>query len=173
MTGAQFDALPYEEGRRWELLDGELIEVPSPTPRHQMIVGTLVASLREYFQHTGTGGALPDVEFALSNRDRLRPDVCVLLAERWSNLDFDRIPIPGAPDIACEIISPSERTAESARKVRRYLAAGVKEVWQVFPEDQEVIVHTSNAPVRFLDADQTLSTEALTGWSLPIAEIFA
>ena len=172
MTGAQFDALPYEEGRRWELLDGELIEVPSPTPEHQMIALALAAALREYFRRTGTGGALQDVEFALSSRDRLRPDVCVLLGARWTSLNRKRIPIPGAPDIACEIISPSERTAESARKVRRYLAAGVKEVWQVFPEDREVMVHTSDAPVRFLDAAQPLTTDALPGWTLPLGEIF-
>jgi len=172
MTGAQFDALPYEEGRRWELLDGELIEVPSPTPKHQFISGNLFASLRDYMRRSRTGGPLQEVEFALSEQDRLQPDVCVLLGERWKNLDFDRIPIPGAPDIACEIISPSERTAESARKVRKYLAAGVKEVWQVFPEDREVIVHTSDAPVRYLDAAQILSTETLPGWTLPIGEIF-
>ena len=38
MTGLQFDALPYDEGRLWELLDGDLIEVPSPTLQHQDIV---------------------------------------------------------------------------------------------------------------------------------------
>ena len=49
MAGAQFDSLPYEEGRKWELLEGELIEVPSPTPEHQLIVSTFCASLRQYF----------------------------------------------------------------------------------------------------------------------------
>ena len=49
MAGAQFDALPYEEGRKWELLDGDLIDVPSPTLEHQSIVGTIYASLRAYF----------------------------------------------------------------------------------------------------------------------------
>ena len=38
MSGLQFDALPYEEGRRWELLEGDCIEVSSPTPRHQEII---------------------------------------------------------------------------------------------------------------------------------------
>ncbi len=172
MTGAQFDALPYEEGRRWELLDGELIEVPSPTPEHQIIVGNLFASLREYLRRSSTGGALPDVEFALSERDRLRPDVSVLLHDRWSALDRRRIPIPGAPDIACEIISPSERTAESTRKVRTYLRRGVKEVWQVFPEAHEVVVWTADAPIRILDASHALTATALPGWTLPVGEMF-
>jgi Uma2 family endonuclease len=172
MTGAQFDALPYDEGRRWELLDGELIEVPSPTPRHQILAGRLITSLGNYFAGNLIGGVLPDVEFALSKRDRLRPDVCALLGDRWSALDLDRIPIPGAPDIACEIISPSERTAESTRKVRRYLAAGVKEVWQVFPEDREIMVYTPDG-LRSIDSAGSLSSEALPGWQLPLDELFA
>jgi Uma2 family endonuclease len=47
MTGAQFDALPYEEGRRRELLEGDLIEVSSPTPEHQDIVFNLVTALKQ------------------------------------------------------------------------------------------------------------------------------
>jgi len=172
MTGAQFDALPYEEGRRWELLDGELIEVSGPTLKHQIIVSRLIISLGRYFASGAIGGVAPDVEFELGDRDRLRPDICILLGDNWATANRNRIPIPGAPDIACEIISPSERTAESARKVRRYLAAGVKEVWQVFPEEREVIIHTPDAPVRFLDTAQMLNTQNLPGWSLPVAEIF-
>ena len=115
MAGAQFYALPYEEGRKWELVDGELVKVPSPTHRHQLIVGTIYAGLWEYLQTSLIGAALPDVEFALSDSDRVRPDVCVLLHERWTNLDQHRIPVPVAPDIAIEVISPSERTADSTR----------------------------------------------------------
>jgi len=46
MSGAQFDALPYQEGRRWELLEGELIEVPSPTAEHQIIVSNILLAIR-------------------------------------------------------------------------------------------------------------------------------
>ena len=48
MTGAQFDALPFQDGQRWELLFGELIEVPSPTPEHQDIVFNLLQALKQY-----------------------------------------------------------------------------------------------------------------------------
>ena len=172
MTGVQFDALPYEEGRRWELVEGDLIEVPAATPEHQIVVAEVVTRLGEYFRRSPIGGVLPDVEFALSDRDRMRPDVCVLLGERWTGLNRKRIPIPGAPDIACEIISPSERTAESTRKVRTYLRRGVKEVWQVFPEAREVIVWTADAMTRVLDAGEALSTGALPGWTLPLSGMF-
>jgi Uma2 family endonuclease len=112
MSGKQFDDLPYDEGRRWELQDGELIPVSGATPRHQAIVSRLVHLLQDYLEANAAGGlAIPDVEFALSDVLRLRPDVCVLLPEKAGRLDPDLIPVPGAPDIAIEVISPSERAA--------------------------------------------------------------
>ena len=86
ISGAQFDAMPYDEGRRWELVAGELVAVSSATPRHQQIVLAILLELSRYL--TGTplkGECLPDVEFALSDRDRLRPDVCVLLPQKAAN----------------------------------------------------------------------------------------
>ena len=50
MSGLQFDALPYEEGRRWELLEGDLIEVPSATLRYQLIVLRLLRKLQEFLE---------------------------------------------------------------------------------------------------------------------------
>jgi len=146
MAGAQFDSLPYEEGRKWELLEGELIEVPSPTPEHQLIVSTFCASLRQYFQASPVGAALPDVEFAPDESTRVRPDVSLLLHERWTNLDRRRIPIPGAPDIAIEIISPSERTADSTRKIWTYLRAGAQEVWQIYPQPGALVIYAGQRP---------------------------
>jgi Uma2 family endonuclease len=173
MAGAQFDALPYEEGRKWELIDRELVEVPSPTPKHQMIVGTVYASLRAYLLTSPIGGVLPDVEFALSDSDRVRPDVCVLLGEQWTALDKDRIPIPGAPNIAVEVISPSERTADSTRKVWTCLRAGVEEVWQIYPESSSVAIYASSSPVRVLNAGDSLRTELLPGWEMLVRDIVA
>src|ERR1700691_3124291 len=119
ITGAQFDAMPYEEGRRWELVDGELISVPSPTPRHQATVLEILLAVRRYLQQSGIAGlAYPDVEFALTDNDRVRPHVGVVLGEKATRLNPDKVPIPGAPDIAIEVISPSERTSESLHKVR-------------------------------------------------------
>ncbi len=124
MTGAQFDALPYEDGRQWELLSGELIEVPSPTPEHQDIVFNLLKALKQYGE---------------SRHDRLRPDVCVLLGDR-ANVDSRKVPIQGAPNIAVEVISPGERAGETRRKALTYLDAGVEEVWQVYPITREVLI---------------------------------
>ncbi|MGA3039600.1 MAG: Uma2 family endonuclease, partial [Bryobacteraceae bacterium] len=122
ISGAQFDALPYEEGRQWELVDGELIPVPSPTWQHQESVLRIQLALRSYFETNKIQGlAGQDVEFSMTDNDRVRPDVAVLLGEKATSLDPDKTPIPGAPDIAIEVISPSERASESHDKVRAYL----------------------------------------------------
>ena len=171
LTGAQFDALPFEEGRRWELFDGELIEVPSPTPNHQRTVTRLITSLEIFFAEHQIGKTIPDVDFALGPNWRLRPDIAILRMERWKEIDGNRVPVQGAPNIAVEVISPTERTTESTRKVWAYLRAGVEEVWQVFPEAKEVAVYTSHQAVRIVTADEPLTTPILPGWQIVVKDI--
>ena len=171
LTGAEFDALPYEEGRQWELLEGDLIDVPSPTARHQLLMGDLFISLRLYLRSRQTGTVLPDVEFAIGPNIRLRPDVAVLLEVRWRSLDLDVSPVPGSPDIAIEIISPSERAGESARKVKTYLKHGVQEVWQLFPLTSDILVHRADSTITVLRETDILSTPLLPDWQMTVAEI--
>jgi Uma2 family endonuclease len=172
MSGTQFDSLPYDEGRCWELLEGELIEMPSPTPRHQDIVFLTLAALRQYLAASGNQGrAYADVEFAINSDTRLRPGVCVLLAKKSLGLDLDRIPIPGAPDIAIEVISPSERAAVSYAKVRTYLRNGTSEVWQVYPDSRTVQIHIGETS-HSLDSGQHVTSELLPGFAWPVAALF-
>jgi Uma2 family endonuclease len=172
VTGTQFDALPCEEGRRWELVEGELIEVPSPTPEHQDIVFAILQALKLYLrEHRLSGASYGDVEFALADNVRLRPDVCLLLPEKARKLDRRRIPIPGAPDLAIEVISPSERSSESLAKVRSYLLHGTAEVWQIYPESRTVEIY-KNETGRSLTGDQHVTTDLLPGFSAPLSSFF-
>ncbi|MBV9156637.1 MAG: Uma2 family endonuclease [Acidobacteriaceae bacterium] len=171
MTGEQFDALSYEEGRRWELLGGELIIVSSPTPEHQDIVFNLLAALKQYLRTRGGGRAHQDIEFALSEEDRLRPDVCVLLGDR-ADFDPGKVPIRHAPNIAAEVISPSERAGDTRRKTVIYLRAGVQEVWQIYPATREVLVYAGSVR-RELQLSEDLTTDLLPGWRLAVSSLFA
>jgi Uma2 family endonuclease len=80
-------------------------------------------ALRQYLAGD-KGVSFADVEFALSDLLRLRPDICVLLTEKARQLNPDRVSVPGAPDIAIEVISPTERAVESHDKIRAYLHNG-------------------------------------------------
>ena len=171
LTGAEFDALPYDEGRLWELLEGDLIDVPSPTLRHQRTVGKLLTSLNTGLMKEQKGECFPDVEFALGPNLRLRPDLAILLTPNWRSLDIDLSPVPGSPDIAIEIISPSERAGDSARKVKTYLKHGVQEVWQLFPLSSDILLHRAGSIITVLRENDILSTPLLPDWQIAVAEI--
>jgi len=170
MSGLKFDALPYDEGRRWELLEGDLIEVSRPTPRHQAVVFNILKALLLHLADA-RGIAFTDVEFALSDLLRLRPDVCVLLAEKASRLDPDRIPVPGAPDVAIEAISPTEQAGESHDKIRAYLRNGAAEAWQVFPKSRTMEIYRSACSTT-LDSSQSVVSRLLPGFDIPVASFF-
>jgi Uma2 family endonuclease len=173
LTGAQFDALPYEEGRQWELLDGELIPVPSPTPEHQILVQEIQFSLLIHLKsHPEQGLSMADVEFALDENSRVRPDVFVLGPERAARLDRSRVPIPGAPDLAVEVISPSERSYDTQAKLQRYLQSGTQEVWHVYPLTKSVTVYRGGTGVLW-PMDKPLTTPLLPGFSLDLQRLFA
>jgi Uma2 family endonuclease len=172
MTGAQFDAMPYDEGRRWEIIEGELIPVSSPTWEHQDIVFRILLAIRLFLETSKMAGlAAQDIEFALTQDGRLRPDVCVLIGEKARRLDRDKVPIPGAPDIAVEVISPSERSSESHDKVRAYLRNGTAEVWQVYPKSRTVQIHRGELSTT-LEASQQVVRDLLPGFALAVASLF-
>lgn len=176
MTGAQFDALPYEEGRRWELINGDLIAVPAATWWHHEIMLRIVFAIRSYLASAGTGGrANTEVEFALTEVDRFRPGVCILLKKKEDRLYRDRTPIPGAPDIAVEVISPSERASDSHDKVLAYLrngrGNGTAEVWQMYPTSRSVQIYRGDIGYS-LAAGQNITTDLLPGFELPISALF-
>ena len=86
--------------------------------------------------------------------------------------DPNRVPIPGAPDIAIEVISPSERASESHDKVLAYLRNGTTEVWQVYPKSRTVQIHRGEAS-RSLEWSQPIETHLLPGFALHLASLFA
>ncbi len=160
-TGAEFDQLPYEEGRKWELVEGDLILVPSATPEHQIISQRLVVAFYLYLQvHPGAGLSLQNVEFALEPNTRVRPDVLFLSAEQNAKLDRKKVPVPFTPDLAVEIISPSERPSETRLKMLAYLRYGAQEVWQIYPVSRSVVIHRN-------EGTRTITSGALTSPLLP------
>jgi Uma2 family endonuclease len=78
-----------------------------------------------------------------------------------------------APDLAVEIVSPSETADEVREKARDYLAAGTSQVWTIYPRTREVVVHTSDGLSRTYDEDATLSfPDFLPGFVCAVAELF-
>lgn len=128
ITEAQFDALPEEVRDQHELLDGELIELASPVPVHHRLVAKLITSFEVYLEASQLGCVMADAEFSLIRDSRLRPDVAVLLGAKWQSLDQWRTPITVIPDIAIEIVSPSESAYHVQGKNQVYRESGVSEI---------------------------------------------
>ena len=86
-------------------------------------------------------------------------------------LNPDRVPVPGAPDIAIEVISPTERAVESHDKIRAYLRNGAIEAWQVFPRSRTVEVYNVSGSTIF-DSTQKIISSLLPDLNLPVASLF-
>ncbi len=130
MTVEQFAQLATTDPEDYELVEGELIPFPSGTPRHGIIRGKLERLVGSYLDGNRIGKAIGEIDCQLSSNTVRRPDVAIFLGKaRLAQIDWDRIPIPFAPDIAVEVLSPNERAMDVRRKVRDYLRAGTKEVW--------------------------------------------
>jgi Uma2 family endonuclease len=80
---------------------------------------------------------------------------------------------PEAPDLAVEVVSPSDRTGEIYEKVGSWLSAGTREVWIVNPRSETVTTHASDGTVKVLGPHDTLDGgDVLPGFSHRVADIF-
>ena len=159
------------DGRKWEMEDGRLTEVPTQFG-HDEIGFNIILLIGPYTRGHGIGTTGQD-GFRMANGNVRAPDVSFTRTER----------IPGgrpgsgfgsvAPDLCVEIISPSERSADIAGKLQDYFDSGASLVWHVFPETHSVIVWTSPTEARTLNADDVLDAGGiLPGFSCRVADLF-
>jgi Uma2 family endonuclease len=175
LTAEEFWHLPTTDTHR-ELVRGEVIETMPPGGRHGAIAVVLAMLLRVWAQRSAGGYVGVEAGYVLGHDpDTVRgPDVSYVRAER--------IPANGipegfwtlAPDLAVEIVSPSETADEVREKVRDFLAAGTPLVWTVYPRTGEVVVHTADRLARTYSGEDVLEhAEVLPGFSCKVAELFA
>lgn len=174
LTAQEFDNYPFEEDKRYELDEGQLIEMTRPAYKHNRVTKELLVELEIFLLKNPLGEVLLSENlYALSSNTRRSPDVAVILGDRHEELENAKV-IPIVPDIAAEVLSPSETLRTIHRKLKQYFAAGVKEVWLIDPESREVEVWTGpTLPDWALAVGEALTTPLLPGFSLPLADLFA
>lgn len=166
----QLAALPENAHRRLELIGGEVVEVVSNTDASE--IGALVLAAIALFlkttklgRLTGADGGyqvsgeyyIPDVGFISKARQPERPHTT------WN---------PLAPDLAVEVVSPTDRRQDIADKVANYLLAGTL-VWYVYPEQREIRVYAPGQPAKTLRIKDALDGGAvLPGFKLPLEQVF-
>ena len=161
---------------RWELINGELVEM-SPGSEDHGAYGLVVGSaLLTFTAPRGLGRTFgANTGFVISDDPpTVRvPDAAFVRAERLPGDRDRRRFLRVMPDIAVEVISPSDRPGEVIAKVALWLNAGVTLVWLVDPEMETVTVFERGKAPLLLTADQTLTGgDILPGFELPVRSIF-
>jgi Uma2 family endonuclease len=170
MTVEQFVQMQTADTEDYELVAGELIPLSSGTPRHNKIRDFIGHLLWIYFKGNPIGEAFGENDCRTTGDTVRRPDVSVFLGERLKQIDPDKIPAPFAPDIAVEVLSPSEGAVDLRRRVREYLRAGGKEVWLLDHKNGEVLVHTRTG-IRVLQGTDVLESPLLPGFSAAVTDL--
>lgn len=173
MTAEEYARLP-DDGRRTELSAGTLVSEPIPLPRHGQLQARLARYLAEYAEAHDLGVVLTDAGFLLSeNPDTVRgPDVAFVRRDRYDPDEAARTFFKGAPDLAVEIVSPSNRPAEIRAKIADYFAAGATAVWVIHPERRSAAVYRGLLDRRTIEEDGALDgEEVLPGFTLRLEEL--
>jgi Uma2 family endonuclease len=170
MTVEQFAQMHTAGTEDYELVEGELIPLSSGTYRHNRIRDFVVFLMWSYFKGNPIGEAVGENDCRIANDTVRKPDVSIFLGERLKQIDPDKIPAPFAPDIAVEVLSPSESAVEVRRRVRDYLRAGGKEGWLLDHVNSEVLVHTGTG-IRVLQGTDVLESPLLPGFSAAVADL--
>src|SRR5712691_4465344 len=106
-----------EDGRRYELYDGEIFVVPAPIPRHQRVVQNLELRLLSYVQSRGGLVLTSPIDIVFSEFDVVQPDIVFFSRDRAQLVDPDRA-IRDAPDLAVEVLSPSTAATDRGKKMQ-------------------------------------------------------
>ncbi len=172
-TAADLAHLP-DDGTRFELVRGELIEMPPPKRIHGRLVARLILLIGAFISERRLGEILAESGFMLAESpDTVRaPDVAFISNARLkpATNDYDRV----APDLAVEVVSPGNTVGMMHDKIAQYFAAGVRQVWLVFPESRAVHVYRSAKQVTILDGSDMLDGgDVLPGFSVPVSAVFA
>ena len=173
LTPDDLITLPAPEGiQHYELNEGELVPVGNAGFEHEMVKSIILEILIAYVREHRVGRVFAESMFPLADNTARIPDVSFVTTEKLKSVRITKGSIPFAPDLAIEIISESEPAGDAETKVRQYLAAGVAEVWQVYPDLALVRVRTREG-YRDLEGEQILETPVLAGFRCPVNQFFS
>ena len=176
MTAEELLEMP-DDGFRYELVRGELVKMPPAGHMSAFYeqnvgieLGAFVKANKLGRVYSASGG------FRLeSDPDTvLAPDAAFVRQERVEAIGDGDGYFPGPPDLAIEVISPSDRYTEVEAKVKEWFNAGTLMVLVVNPRNRTVRVHGSPTGSVLLTEEDTLDGgDVVPGWRLPVADIFA
>jgi Uma2 family endonuclease len=172
ITWEAFEEMPAD-GMHREILEGNVIVLPPAKLKHSGIVSRIARQLRPVDDHA-RGTVLFEAGYKLSEHPPtwIQPDISVLSTGRFENPGPDGY-CHGGPELAIEVVSPSETARDLNRKIDLLLAAGTLAVWVIYPDEQEVRVFLPDGTSFARGTDAILTIPALFGLlEIPVASLF-
>lgn len=165
-----------DDGFRYELVKGELIKAPPFGSEHGNLAMRLGWRLAQYVESRKLGRVYAaETGFHLSsNPDTVRaPDAAFVRQSRVAEAGTVAGFWPGAPDLAVEVISPSDTYSQVQEKALHWLNAGTLMVVVVDPRQQTITVYRSLTDIVILTTgDELEGKDVVPGWTLPVDELF-
>jgi Uma2 family endonuclease len=173
LTAEEFMAADLGDGT-FELVRGEIIEVPPPMPEHGRVVVNSGFALETYGRQSGFGYCL-SASAVLTQRgpDTVRgPDICFYSHARWPRSGAGRGLPPVPPDLAVEVVSPGDRLGKIMKRAAEYQGVGIPLIWVVYPASRIVVIHRSDdQPPFVLHEDAVVENlPELPGFRCPVAD---
>lgn len=170
----EFRELP-DDGKRYELIRGEVHVSPSPSSNHQFVLSNLFASLVAHVKKKRLGRlAFAPLDVRLGRDTALQPNLIFISNARYHLIQENFI--AGAPDLVVEVLSPSTAAHDRATKLALYAESGVPEVWLIDPQAATAEVLRLQGGKYFVEAafggDRVLASTLFPGWELPLNELF-
>jgi Uma2 family endonuclease len=176
LTAEEFMAADLGDGN-FELVRGEVIELPPAMPEHGFVCINIGALLWNYGRQTGVGYPISNDSAVVTERgpDTVRgADICFYREDRWPRSQVGSKLPPVQPDLVVEVISPGNRRAKMLNKVAEYLDSGVPLVWVVYPKKKAVAIYRSvDEPPEVLKHDAVIENlPELPGFRCSVADFF-
>jgi len=178
LTIADWDAIPYKEGYRYEIIEGELFVSRSPGLTHQVVLSNLLFKIRSFLHDNPLGTFVPGPGVILSNYTGVIPDLVFFTRdERDTLVANDRL--HGPPSLVVEILSPGSSNIRRDRvaKLQAYGKHGVPEYWIIDSKNSSIERYVNQGSTltlqETLGENDTLATPALPGFSCPVRDIFS
>jgi Uma2 family endonuclease len=164
-----------EDGRRYELYDGEVFVVPAPLPKHQIVTLAISDFVRGYAREHGGFAVVSPIDIVFSDYDVLQPDVIYFSPDRAHLVDVNRV-IRHAPDLCVEVLSPSTAATDRGKKMQMFARYGVPEYWIVDPAAESLEVYELGAGAYNLrlraSGDDAVSPRSLPGLTFSAVSLF-
>ena len=176
LTADDFLAMP-DDGKNYELVKGELVEMPSPGFMHQLVTARFISNFADFVRQGNLGVVIGGAGIYIEqDPDTVRAPDCAFVS-------YGRItmPIPNRgyvfgliPDLVVEVVSPDYPTAGAQARAGMWLDAGVRLAPVAYIATREIVAYGDDGTARRFGSDEVFDCEpVLPGFTCPVADIFS